>query len=83
MKLSLKDLLTGKDGRISHVKLWANVASLTATGVVIWYAWRGSLTWDMFGLYLATVGGYYTVGKYLDLKHGTPSSPQAQAPEEK
>lgn len=70
MTLKWKDLITSPDGRLSHTKLGANIAGLTATWVIIWYAWELDLTTEMFSVYLLTVGGFNAVGKYLDLKHG-------------
>jgi len=78
--MSLYDLLTGKDGRISHVKMWANVACATASGVIIHQEYKGLLSWDIFALYLGTVG-VYSVGKYLDIKHGLIKPTEAQESE--
>lgn len=83
MKLNWKDLITTPDGRISHSKVYANVGGLVATWVIIRLTLKDALTWDVFALYLGTVGGfYYVIGKWLDLKHGNtrpPSSPDEGA----
>lgn len=66
----LLDLITTPDGRLSHTKLWSNAGCATATWVIIWYAVKLDLTWDMFALYLGTIAGANVAGKFLDLKHG-------------
>lgn len=80
MKLNWKDLITTPDGRISHSKVYANIGGLVATWVIIRLTLKDALTWDVFALYLGTVGGfYYVIGKWLDLKHGNkaPEPPPA------
>ena len=42
---------------LSRMMVW--LAFLTCTGIIIWYAYKLQLDWDMFGLYFGlTVGAY-------------------------
>lgn len=55
---------------VSHTKLWANVAYLTSTYVVVSMAINNTLTPDMFLIYLGVVGAGATASKLLSLKYG-------------
>ncbi|AUH53185.1 hypothetical protein CXB49_21515 [Chromobacterium sp. ATCC 53434] len=44
--------------RLSHSRLWANVACAAATAMFIRDGWRGTLTPDIWLIYLGVVGGY-------------------------
>lgn len=59
--MSWRDLVTGMDGRLSHTKLWPNIASLVATGMFIYQGVKGTLTNDTWLIYLGCVGGYSAV----------------------
>ncbi|MGS0980623.1 hypothetical protein [Burkholderia glumae] len=56
--MALRDLVTGIDGRLSHTKLWPNVASLAATVVFVYKGFRDQLTVEEWLVYLGCVGGY-------------------------
>lgn len=55
------DLITGHDGKLSHAKLWPNIASAVATGMFIYQGYRGQLTFDTWLIYLGCVGGYSAI----------------------
>ncbi|MDR5803420.1 hypothetical protein [Caballeronia sp. LZ001] len=55
------DLILGHDGKLSHAKLWPNVASAVATGMFIYHGLTGQLTLDTWLVYLGCVGGYSAV----------------------
>ena len=59
--MALRDLVVGIDGRLSHSKLWPNVASLTATGMFIYQGLTHQLTFEVWLVYLGCVGGYSAV----------------------
>ncbi|XLM20979.1 hypothetical protein MKD33_01630, partial [Chromobacterium piscinae] len=44
--------------RISHSRLWANVACAAATIMFLVDGWRGALSADIWLIYLGVVGGY-------------------------
>jgi hypothetical protein len=83
--MSLSDfiaaLLKNETARWSHTKLWANVAYLTATGCVIWYAFNSWLSADMLGLYLGVVAGHNVASKFLTLREDAAAVQTAQQQE--
>ena len=53
------ELLTHADsGRLSHTKLWANIASASSTGMFIYQGIHDTLTSETWLIYLGLVGGY-------------------------
>ena len=65
----IDDLLTDHGtGMWSHTKFWANVAYGTSTGVVIWLAYKETLSTEIFVGYLLTVSGHTAVSKWLSHK---------------
>lgn len=58
--------------RMSHTRLWANVAYATATGCIVWQAYQGKLDAELLLVYLGVVGASATASKYLSAKFGTP-----------
>ncbi|MEX3688877.1 hypothetical protein AB3X91_30720 [Paraburkholderia sp. BR14263] len=59
--MALRDLISGHDGKLSHSKLWPNVASAISTGMFIYQGITGRLTFDVWLVYLGCVGGYSAV----------------------
>ncbi|KIA80580.1 hypothetical protein QR66_09475 [Chromobacterium piscinae] len=51
-------LCSPRSRRISHSRLWANVACAAATAMFLRDGWRGALTPDIWLIYLGVVGGY-------------------------
>jgi hypothetical protein len=69
--MNIKDLITDfGTGRLSHTKLWSNIANLTATCIVIIQAINGSLLVDIFIAYLVFVGASSLGSKFLSMKFG-------------
>lgn len=56
--MHIKDLLTEESSpdRLSHTKLWSNVAHATATAVFIKQAYMGTLDYTIWLIYLGIVG---------------------------
>ncbi|WP_459199064.1 hypothetical protein ACQVRX_11305 [Ralstonia pseudosolanacearum] len=55
----LAELVTDPETcRLSHTKLWPNVANLAATAIFMREGWDHRLTPEIWGVYLAAVGGY-------------------------
>lgn len=48
--------------RLSHTRLWANVASLTAT---VQFIRLNTDDWQLWLVYLASVGGYAVARRFL------------------
>lgn len=57
--MTIADLITGPDARLSHTKLWNNVGAATMTGIVWHQHWLGKLSDDLLiwygGLLIAGV----------------------------
>ena len=53
--------------RLSHTRLWANVASLVAT---IQFIRLNTDDWELWLVYLASVGGYAVARKFLANRDG-------------
>lgn len=64
--MSLGDLFKNPaTNRLSHSKLWANVACAAATGMFIYQGVSGSLTPDVWLIYLGVVGGYSAARSWI------------------
>lgn len=68
--MQIKDLLIEND-KLSHTKLWSNIAYAVGSAVVIIQAYKGSLSVDIFGVYMAVVGLHTIASKWV----GTQASP--------
>lgn len=67
--MTLSDLFTNPaTGRLSHSKLWANVACATATGMFVYQGIAGQLTTDTWLVYLGVVGGYSAARSWIATK---------------
>lgn len=64
--MTLSELFTNPaTGRLSHSKLWANVACATATGMFVYQGMAGQLTTDTWLVYLGVVGGYSAARSWI------------------
>lgn len=61
-------------GCVSHTKLWANVAYATSSIAFAWQAWNGSLTAEIWVVYLGVVGAHTAASKLIGLKYSAPHS---------
>ena len=73
MRRFFYDLFYSPQGRVSHTKFWANIAYLVASYAVLAQAYKGSLTYDMLGIYLGAVAVHGAANKVTALKYRTPS----------
>jgi len=71
-KLTRQLIASNSSGKISTTKFWYNIACLLATCVVGWYGYHFKLAWEMFGLYLVSVGGFSSLSKYLNSRFQEP-----------
>lgn len=64
--MKVSDLFTNPaTGRLSHSKLWANVACAVATLMFIQQGWHGTLGADIWLAYLGMVGGYSAARSWI------------------
>lgn len=67
--MRIRELIqANKDGKTSTTKFWYNIACVTATFIIIYYTLEYKLTWEMFGIYLISVGGFSSVSKFLNYR---------------
>lgn len=71
--MNIKDLITddANPDRISHTKLWSNIAHLTATAVFIKQAWANTLDYDIWLIYLGIVGAQGAAMAFLSRGKGS------------
>lgn len=75
--MSIKDLITDfGTNRLSHTKVWSNIANATATAIVIVQAFKGVLLVDIFIVYLVFVGASSLGSKFLSFKYGAEKPPK-------
>lgn len=73
--MRLSDLFTNPaTGRLSHSKLWANVACASATGLFIYQGVQGTLTPEVWLIYLGVVGGYAAALRLIAARRDNPDS---------
>lgn len=66
-------------GNVSHTKLWANVAYASATAAFLNGAVGGTLTADVWLIYLGVVGTHTAASKLIGLRYSGPNqSAQSQ-----
>lgn len=61
MKRLLELVTDEQTGRLSHTKLWPNVANTVATILFMRLGWKDQLTVEVWWAYLCSVGGYTAV----------------------
>jgi hypothetical protein len=69
--MKLADLITDHAGKhMSHTKVWNNLASAVVSGVVVWQAYKGTLSDDLVLWYLAILGGSAALSKGIGFSYG-------------
>lgn len=68
MKKLLELFTNPATNRLSHTRLWANVASLVAT---IQFIRLNTADWELWIVYLGSVGGYAVARKFLASRDNT------------
>ena len=69
--MRLSDLVTNPaSGRLSHSKLWANIAYASATGMFVYQGVAGVLTAETWLIYLGAVGGYSAARSWIATRRG-------------
>lgn len=69
------------EGRFSASKFWTAVAYSTATYVVLINA--NNISWELFLVYIATVGGSEVAKKFLSMRYGGKNAGQQETTESK
>lgn len=62
-------------GRLSHTKLWPNVANAAATAIFLREGWDHRLTPEIWAIYLTAVGSYTVLMRYVTRKGKTDAQP--------
>ncbi|AOJ10583.1 hypothetical protein [Burkholderia mayonis] len=70
--MHIADLITGHDDKLSHAKLWPNIASAVATAMFVYQGVTKQLTFDTWLIYLGCVGGYSAVVQAIGAWRGRP-----------
>ena len=69
--MSILDLISSQSSeRLSHTKLWTNIAYAVASAVVILQNERGTLTTELLLIYLAVVGAHGAASKWISARYG-------------
>jgi len=55
-------------GRLSHTKLWPNIANAAATVIFLREGWDHRLTPEIWGVYITGMGGYTVLMRYVNSK---------------
>ena len=63
--MAIEDIVTNVEGKVSHSKLWCNIAYLAATVKFIMIPTPPS---DIWAIYLGVVGGAALLSKYISMK---------------
>ena len=66
--MALEDIITNVEGKVSHSKLWCNIAYLAGT---VKFIMIPAPTADIWAVYLGVVGGAAILSKYISMKFGT------------
>jgi hypothetical protein len=78
----LRQLLTDPaTGQASHTRLWSNVAHALSAAAFAAFAWRGTLTAELWLVYLGFASGSAAFNKFLNLRYGQPAEATPRAPE--
>lgn len=57
-------------GQLSHTKIWANVAYLSATISFLFMTYQGTATAEIWFIYLGVLGTHSAASKLISLKYG-------------
>jgi hypothetical protein len=79
-KLDWLDMLTRDGTKVSTTKVLQLVGGVVATWIVVQITLKGTLTWDMFAIYLAYVASIDGFSKLLLAKYGVNGSDDSAAP---
>ncbi|MCD0491390.1 hypothetical protein [Chromobacterium violaceum] len=64
--MTLGDLIKNPaTGRLSHSKLWANIACAVGSGMFIYQGVAGTLSYEIWLVYMGSVGGYSAARSWI------------------
>lgn len=58
-------------GEYSHSRVWASIANIVATFIIIYVTLHGQLTFQFFISYIGIIGGYTTFAQFFSWKYGS------------
>lgn len=67
--MSMRELISDENGKLSHTKVWANIGYLAATVAFIKTTWLGTASADIWLVYIGCVAASSTASKFLTLKY--------------
>lgn len=79
MNKLLEIITNPQTNRLSHTRLWANVASLVAT---IQFVRLNTSDWQLWLVYLGSVGGYAVARRFLASRDNTSQNPDIEGKNE-
>jgi hypothetical protein len=79
-KLDWLDMLTRDGTKVSTTKILQLIGGVVGTWIVVQLTLKGTLTWDMFAIYLAYVASIDGFSKLLLAKYGVNGSDECAAP---
>lgn len=79
MKKLFELIANPQTNRLSHTRLWANVASLVAT---IQFVRLNTSDWQLWLVYLGCVGGYAVARRFLASRDNTSQNPDIEGKNE-
>lgn len=79
MKKLLEIITNPQTNRLSHTRLWANVASLVAT---IQFIRLTTSDWQLWLVYLGSVGGYAVASRFLASRDNISQNPDIEGKNE-
>jgi hypothetical protein len=82
--MKLSDLITEPDGkRLSHSKIWSNIANAVMTAGVAKMFFAATLSADILMIYAVFVGASSLGSKFLNLRFGQGGKTESMSIEEK
>lgn len=82
----MRQLITTDSGRLSLTKFWSFVGCAVSTWCIVYMTLKDKLTWELFVVYLGSVGGFSQVSKWLAYRYrstdqtGTPDVKPSNEP---
>ena len=64
----IRQLCVDDHNKVSHSKVWSNVANLTATAIVLYWGYLGTLSDDMLLWYMLILSGHAATSKLIKNK---------------
>jgi hypothetical protein len=66
--MKIMELITDRNGTLSHTKLWSNIANLVASSAFIINTYKYPMSAELLTAFVLSVGAQRVASKYLDIK---------------